>query len=344
MSQFIRKARKINYQHSKCKKYLRFDFNYQCAYCGLHEFENISSYNFFQIDHFRPKKKFLHMSDIDDYHNLFYACSICNGRSGKSDNWDENLLNPCLVKIIGDEDEHHIKSTPDLRTFKLVSNTAEGRVFIDTIKLDNRKHREIRRDRHARNTSLNNKRIRLEEMMLDLESAAESEQKMNIMSFLKQEHSEIEFEFIGPYYKSRVFDKEENVLVDSFKNIDSKIKITKIYDENELDFILEYGGYSSKCYVEYVEKCVFKKGQKLVNVLDENIIIWNQELGKVICLLVNTTNGSIYYSNPPENGKTLTFTEVNILSKDTFSNLFGEDLDLAKIQVAAAFNSSKEEL
>lgn len=60
MSEFIRKTRKINYYHNKCKKYLRFDFGYRCAYCGLHEFESILAYNSFQIDHFRPKKSLLH--------------------------------------------------------------------------------------------------------------------------------------------------------------------------------------------------------------------------------------------------------------------------------------------
>ncbi|WP_214630368.1 HNH endonuclease [Paenibacillus agaridevorans] len=340
MSQFLRKSRKINYFHSKCKKYLRFDFNYRCAYCGQHEFENIASYNFFQIDHFRPKKKFSHLSDIDDYNNLYYSCSICNGRSGKSDNWDENLLNPCMVNIFGDE--HHIKITPDLITFKLISNSPEGQIFINTIKLDNRKHREIRRERHARNISLNTERALLEEMMKDLEAVFECEKNANMMSYLKQKHSEIEYRLIGPYYKSQVFDEEEIILAERLRDIDTGITLSKIYDENELDYILEYGQYSTKCYVEYVEKCVFRNGRKTINVFGDNVTIWNQEMGKVICLLVNKTDGTIYYSNPPQSGNVLTFNSADVITKDTYSILFGESLNLAELQAAVALNSSKK--
>lgn len=338
MSQFIRKTRKIDYHNTKCKKYLRFDFGYRCAYCGQHEFENIGSYNFFQIDHFRPKKKFAHLPNIDDYNNLFYACSICNGRSGKSDNWDENLLNPCVDEIFGDQ--YHIKATPDLKTFKLISNSNEGQIFINTIKLDNKKHREIRCARHERNTSLNTEKALLEEMIRDLDATVESENKVKMMSSLKQKHSEIEFMFIGPYYKSQVLDEEETVLFESLFQIDSSIKMSKIYEENELDFLLSYGEYSSKCYVEYAKKCVFKGGKKLINVLEENIALWNKEIGRVVCLLVNTFDGSIYYSNPPKEGNVLVFSEVDLLTKDTYYNLFGDNLDLSKIQAAVGLGSS----
>lgn len=334
MPQFTRKERKINYYHKKCKKYLRFDFEYRCAYCGLHEFENIASYNFFQIDHFRPKKKFSHLPDIDDYKNLFYSCSICNGRSGKSDNWDDNLLNPCVEEIYGDD--YHIKLKPDPITYKLISNSDAGKIFIDTIKLDQKKHREIRRDRLARNASLDRKKNKLDEMICDLERTMDSESKRKVMLYLIEQKEQIKNEYLGPYYKLNCLDEEEIAFFNIIKQIDSGIKIDKIFEENQLDFKLSYGSYTVKCYVEYREKGFLKKGNKAVSIGSEQLDGWKRGKDRIVYIVVNPIESIIYFSPVPLEGNLISFDDNSLLTKDSFVKMFSEELSLSDMQVASA--------
>lgn len=333
MSEFIRKTRKINYYHNKCKKYLRFDFGYRCAYCGLHEFESILAYNSFQIDHFRPKKKFATLPDIDDYPNLFYSCSICNSRSGKSDRWDESLLNPCMDKIIGDE--YHIKPSPDPITFKLVPNSEQGELFIDIIKLD-QKQREIRRERYSRNASLDRKRVKLEEMIQDAMLTPESLEKRMLLSYLKNEYKELDFEYLGPYYKAQILDEDELIFFNLIYQIDSQITIKQVYDENELDIMLQYADLSAKCYVEYTNKLKFRNGKKVITFKEDIINYWRSESDKIMCLLVNTEEKLIYFSGLPNEGNIVIFEEQNVLTRDSFPIIFSENLDLSSIQAAPA--------
>jgi len=60
---------------------LRELFDHKCCYCTLNEGEN--DFGYFNIDHFRPKKKFPHLETA--YENLYYACQRCNVY--KRDNW-----------------------------------------------------------------------------------------------------------------------------------------------------------------------------------------------------------------------------------------------------------------
>lgn len=336
MSEFVRKIRKINYYHDKCKKYLRYDFGYRCAYCGLHEFESILAYNSFQIDHFRPKKMFAELPEIDDYPNLFYCCSICNSRSGKSDRWDENLLNPCMVKIVGDD--HHVKSKPDLKTFKLIPNTEQGKLFIDVIKLDQKKQREIRRERYARNVSLDKKKAKLEEMISDALLTPESEEKRKLLSYLQNEYSELDCEYLGPYHKAQLLDEDELVFFKAVHQIDSQIKITQIYDEKELDTLLQYAEFSTKCYVEYTNKLKFRKGQKVITVNEDLINDWRSISDRIICLLVDTETKLIYYASLPDAGNKIIFEEVTTLTKYSFPLIFGEDANFSNLQAAPALS------
>lgn len=54
----------------------------QCVYCtiNINTFGGIRN---FHVEHYRPKSKNPEL--VDDYANLFFACSICNGF--KSDDW-----------------------------------------------------------------------------------------------------------------------------------------------------------------------------------------------------------------------------------------------------------------
>jgi hypothetical protein len=77
----------------------------------IHEAEFGGHYNF-HIDHFRPQSLFLEL--INDYSNLYYACSICN--TYKSDTWPteeqiargRRFLDPCA-----DDYTAHFEQQPD---------------------------------------------------------------------------------------------------------------------------------------------------------------------------------------------------------------------------------------
>ena len=76
MAVFLRTEKPPRYfDYRRYKPYLRRDFQYQCAYCTIHEAEFGGHYNF-QIDHFRPQSLFPELRT--EYANLYYACSICN--------------------------------------------------------------------------------------------------------------------------------------------------------------------------------------------------------------------------------------------------------------------------
>ena len=68
--------------YSDWKEQIASECYNQCVYCSIHEaqFGGIDHYH---IDHFKPKSKF--PEHIEDIHNLFYACPICN--RFKSDDW-----------------------------------------------------------------------------------------------------------------------------------------------------------------------------------------------------------------------------------------------------------------
>ena len=61
------------------KLYLRLDFGFSCAYCGITELRWGSDRNFV-VEHFRPKAKFPEL--IRAYSNLYYACNRCNEFKG----------------------------------------------------------------------------------------------------------------------------------------------------------------------------------------------------------------------------------------------------------------------
>lgn len=53
-----------------------------CAYCLIHE-GHFGGLRNFHVDHFRPKKKFPHLTL--SYENLYYSCALCN--TIKADHW-----------------------------------------------------------------------------------------------------------------------------------------------------------------------------------------------------------------------------------------------------------------
>ena len=73
--------------NSAYKPHLRKDFNERCGYCDCHD-EWYSGDDFFQVDHFKPKKHFDELKFM--YSNLVYSCPYCN--RAKSDDWYEGEI------------------------------------------------------------------------------------------------------------------------------------------------------------------------------------------------------------------------------------------------------------
>lgn len=79
------------------KPFLQQEFGSRCVYCCLPD--GMKGYESFGVDHYRPRKLFLHLATT--YSNLFYSCNCCNSRKG--DFWpsadqirdNEFIPNPC---------------------------------------------------------------------------------------------------------------------------------------------------------------------------------------------------------------------------------------------------------
>lgn len=86
-------------QYGEYREYLRIDFTYTCAFCGLTERkgEGVS----FEIDHFMPQ----YHGGKGEYQNLLYVCRQCNRR--KSKYWDPNMP---LVRPDKDSPREHFSS------------------------------------------------------------------------------------------------------------------------------------------------------------------------------------------------------------------------------------------
>ena len=60
--------------YRNAEPYLRRDFDYRCAYCGVHE-QLKGGPQAFCIDHFKPRSK---GGPVNDYSNLYWVCIPCN--------------------------------------------------------------------------------------------------------------------------------------------------------------------------------------------------------------------------------------------------------------------------
>lgn len=128
MAEFEKKKRFLRYSDKRCKKFLSRDFKKQCAYCKIRE-GDLGGPDDFEKDHFIPRIK----GGSDDYENLYYSCSSCNGRAGKSDTWSPTLLDPCKDDIF----DIHIELLSDYRFRDL---TPQGDEYIKTLKLNRKSY------------------------------------------------------------------------------------------------------------------------------------------------------------------------------------------------------------
>ena len=112
------------------KKYIIQDFNNRCGYCDdLDKFNG--GYRNYQIDHFKPKKKF---PDLEiTYDNLVYCCPFCN--RAKWDKWKDKdgFIDPCC-----DEYDNHISRNNKGQI--QYDTTPQGKYIYENLKLHLKRH------------------------------------------------------------------------------------------------------------------------------------------------------------------------------------------------------------
>lgn len=140
---YQRKMRWVNYHSSKCKLYLRNDFEFQCAYCRMKEDDaGVVAENAFEKDHFFPKSKFPKIQDSHNYTNMVYSCRKCNNT--KKDKDIELLLDPCKDDIYSGLAPHVIQQGKK-ENYELKPTTVQGKQFIDSLKLNTHYYCQMRR-------------------------------------------------------------------------------------------------------------------------------------------------------------------------------------------------------
>ena len=120
------------------KPYLRDEFSGQCVYCRLPD--AIKGEETFGADHYRPQRKFPHLSS--EYLNLYYACNRCN--SNKSDFWPTEreltdgqfVPNPCEHIMF-----EHLRYKGEI----VVSHSSTGTWAIELLDLNEDKIIEFRK-------------------------------------------------------------------------------------------------------------------------------------------------------------------------------------------------------
>lgn len=116
-----RANRRVCKNYSSYKKTLRADFGKRCGYCNSLDINRIRSY---VIDHFVPQTPdgWTHTIPPNEYTNLIYACSFCNG--AKSNKWPTRIANKPNNGIVG-----FVK--PTLKSYsKLFRRSIDGSIIV----------------------------------------------------------------------------------------------------------------------------------------------------------------------------------------------------------------------
>lgn len=131
--------------YSDWKETLSIEGKHQCVYCAISE-KAFGGIRNFHVEHYKPKSDDQFPELINDYNNLFYACSICNGF--KSNDW------PNAPTQYFDNDSYIDPSAKDYCEIFAVNNNHElesdfiaGRYMIERLFL-NRAQLRLERKEH----------------------------------------------------------------------------------------------------------------------------------------------------------------------------------------------------
>lgn len=323
MAEFIRIKRYYNYHHPLCKKYLRFDFGRRCAYCGANESEYISGHRSFEIDHFKPQNLSRKDPEKDKYENLYYCCEICNGVTGKSGKWSPDLLDPCKEEIYGSG--KHIIHSDETNDFKLIGLTPQGVFFIETINLNQRDQRIIRKRRFEYFTKVEERKFESERLCRNIEKINEKLKVecdpllFELRDMLSAQLKNIEEENTGPYNYNETFEEDlfdYKYEIEFEATINKHISLNKIYGEFDLDYeTILANGHTLKCYTRYFEGIKFLNGNRRIRISFEQANDWVDLIASSslsICVfLFDLLDKKIYYASFND------FLRLNSLSRDS---------------------------
>ncbi|MEM7574174.1 MAG: HNH endonuclease [Bacteroidota bacterium] len=122
----------LNY--SECKPYLRLESNSKCVYCAMHE-NQVGGFDYFHVEHFRPKSNPRFRDLTHNYYNLYYSCPICNRFKGAS--WpNDPVVGNSIPSFIdpSKNDYNHIFNVDD--NGLLSGKTVAAKYMIEKINLN----------------------------------------------------------------------------------------------------------------------------------------------------------------------------------------------------------------
>lgn len=165
--------------------YLRRDFDYRCAYCGVHE-QLKGGPQAFCIDHFKPRSK---GGAVNDYNNLYWVCIPCN--MIKHDKWPTNeqrrrgyrFADPCREQDYG---VHFVESDEGL----LQPLTPCGEYHISMLRLNRawlQQHRQERIRKWMRFREASQLQDELKRAIQVRPINAEMQMMHRLLSFLSEE-------------------------------------------------------------------------------------------------------------------------------------------------------------
>lgn len=236
---YRRKKHWVKYQSDKCKMYLRNDFRFECAYCGMRERDNMIGEMGFEKDHFISRLSTVER-DLDTYDNMVYSCCKCNNT--KSDQQVELYLDPCKDDIYGGN-RPHIKKTGMENHYKLQAVTKEGQIFIDTLQLNSRFYRKMREKQ------LQNDKIRKEIYdLIDKKSAQALPNEVGrlIESFENRSYMDEETD----EFRCGVSKAGEGLYKVLEKLNNKRINYRLVFDDNDLDVIINLNSNTYYCEVK----------------------------------------------------------------------------------------------
>lgn len=263
---YIRKKHLVTYNSDKCKMYLRNDFRFECAYCGVRELDNVVGENFFEKDHFLARTS-SNSLDTDSYENMVYACSKCNGT--KSNKNITLLLDPCKDDIYSGSSPNLIKLGEE-DNYRLKAMSESGEAFIESLQLNSGYYRQMREKQIKNNVLLNT----LNNLIQNGSLLKFPEQAEIINEYLKNIRVVDEY---SDEYKCGVSKAGEDVLAVLKKLKDNNIKYLLKFDDYDLDVELIIDSEAYYCEIKVSD--YIGENKKGPNLNSEKIIAW-EELGQ----------------------------------------------------------------
>ena len=263
---YTRKKHWVTYHSKKCKMYLRNDFRFECAYCGMREQDNVAGEFYFEKDHYVSKESDVEWN-TDAYENMVYACRKCN--KTKSDKELSLTLDPCKDDIYNGE-HPQIEKHGEEDHYAVRAQTEKGRRFIENLELNSKFYRRMRKEQQE------GQKIRAEiskilkadfEKTMPKETAALKKKLEKYFGLTERDESSDEFR-CGETQAG----KEMYEILKKLR--EKKIPCRLLLDEHDADIVLSYEGREYDCEIKSSET----EGKKIYGpvIKKEKLEAWNK--------------------------------------------------------------------